>query len=78
MGREQAVYKVGSKPSFAVVQFLWTGWLRDPTEREKEIITRINRDRNRGNLESCCDKVSDKKPDPWGGYLIMKQRTACH
>lgn len=35
MGREQAVYKVGSKPSFAVVQFLWTGWLRDSTERKK-------------------------------------------
>ena len=48
---------------------------------EREITTRTKRDRDRADLESCCDKVRDKKPDPWGGimfHLIMKQRTACH
>lgn len=45
---------------------------------EREVVTRTQRDGDRADLESCCGKVRDKKPDPWGGYLIMKQRTACH
>ena len=50
------------------------------TEREfspgpKEIGTGLT---SSPGILSTSTEVRDKKPDPWGGYLITKQRTACH
>lgn len=52
--------------------------MAERANKGEEIIARVKRDWNRRNLESCCGKVKGKKPDSQYGYLVMKQRIACH